>query len=87
MAESVEGICRHSAPVLFTGNCLMPPKASYADRAFITEVVSYPEMVHIGDDKDFTPVTEKALALGGYPTDMRFTDINGGEKGNDRLFA
>ncbi|MFR5337250.1 MAG: hydroxylamine reductase, partial [Blautia producta] len=29
------------APVLFTTNCLMPPKASYADRIFTTEVVSY----------------------------------------------
>ena len=68
------------APILFTTNCLMPPKASYADRVFTTEVVSYPEMVHIGKDKDFTPVIEKALKLGGYPTDMRFTGINGGEK-------
>lgn len=47
---------------------------------FTTEVVSYPEMVHIGDDKDFTPVIEKALTLGGYPTDMHFTGINGGDK-------
>ena len=68
------------APILFTTNCLMPPKASYADRVFTTEVVSYPEIVHIGEDKNFTPVIEKALALGGYPTDMRFTGINGGEK-------
>ena len=30
------------APVLFTTNCLMPPKASYADRVFTTAVVSYP---------------------------------------------
>ena len=68
------------APILFTANCLMPPKASYADRVFTTEVVSYPEIVHIGDDKDFTPVIEKALALGGYPTDMHFKGINGGQK-------
>ena len=68
------------APILFTTNCLMPPKESYADRVFTTEVVSYPEIVHIGEDKDFTPVIEKALVLGGYPTDMRFTGINGGEK-------
>ena len=68
------------APVLFTTNCLMPPKASYADRVFTTEVVSYPEMVHIGEDKDFTPVIEKALVLGGYPDEMQFTGINGGEK-------
>lgn len=67
------------APVLFTTNCLMPPKASYADRVFTTEVVSYPEMVHIGPDKDFTPVIEKALALGGYEEDREFTGINGGK--------
>ena len=66
------------APVLFTTNCLMPPKASYADRVFTTAVVSYPEMVHIGEDKDFTPVIEKALELGGYPEDRAFTGINGG---------
>ncbi len=52
------------APILFTTNCLMPVKDSYADRVFTTEMVSYPEMVHIGEDKDFTPVIEKALELG-----------------------
>ncbi len=66
------------APILFTTNCLMPPKASYADRVFTTEVVSYPEIVHIGENKDFTPVIEKALELGGYPEDKAFTGINGG---------
>lgn len=66
------------APVLFTTNCLMPPKASYADRVFTTAVVSYPEITHIGEDKDFTPVIEKALALGGYNEDKPFTGINGG---------
>ena len=67
------------APVLFTTNCLMPPKASYADRVFTTEVVSYPGVIHIGEDKDFTPVIEKALELGGYPEDQEFTGINGGK--------
>lgn len=66
------------APVLFTTNCLMPPRSSYADRVFTTSVVSYPEMVHIGKDKDFTPVIEKALALGGYAEDRAFVGINGG---------
>ena len=66
------------APVLFTTNCLMPPKASYADRVFTTAVVSYPELTHIGEDKDFTPVIEKALELGGYHEDKPFTGINGG---------
>ena len=35
-------------------------------------------MVHIGEDKDFTPVIEKALELGGFPEDRVFTGVNGG---------
>ena len=66
-------------PVLFTTNCLMPVKESYRDRVFTTEVVSYPEMVHIGEDKDFTQVINKALELGGYEEDKKLTGINGGE--------
>lgn len=66
------------APVLFTTNCLMPPKASYADRVFTTEVVAFPGIAHIDDRKDFTPVLEKALSLGGYPETMHYTGINGG---------
>ena len=66
------------APILYTTNCLMPPKESYADRVFTTEVVSYPGAVHIGADKDFAPVIEKALALGGFDRDTAFTGVNGG---------
>ena len=66
------------APILFTTNCLMPPRDSYKDRVFTTEVVSYPGLVHIGEDKDFTPVIEKALELGGYCEDTQLTGINGG---------
>ena len=66
------------APILFTTNCLMPPKDGYSDRVFTTEVVSYPEITHIGDDKDFTPIIQKALELGGYDEDKQFKGINGG---------
>lgn len=68
------------APVLFTTNCIMPVRPSYADRVFTTEVVSYPQMVHIGEDKDFTPLINKALELGGYPQDLELTGINGGKQ-------
>ena len=67
------------APILFTTNCLMPPKASYADRVFTTEVVGYPGMTHIGPDKDFTPLIAKALELGGFAEATTFPGINGGE--------
>jgi len=66
-------------PVLFTTNCLMPPKANYADRIFTTSVVAYPELVHIGDEKDFSAVIAKALELGGYKEDQHQTGINGGD--------
>ena len=66
------------APILFTTNCLMPPKDSYADRVFTTEVVGYPGIKHIG--KDFTPVIEKALELGGFDKDFAFSGTNGGNK-------
>ncbi|MDD3244231.1 MAG: hydroxylamine reductase, partial [Eubacteriales bacterium] len=64
--------------LLYTTNCLMPPRPSYADRVFTTEVVAFPGAVSIDEEKDFTPVIEKALALGGYPEDKVFTGINGG---------
>ena len=68
--------------VLFTTNCLMPPRDSYADRVFTTAVVGYPGLVHIPADengkKDFTPVINKALELGGWTEDHKMTGINGG---------
>jgi len=64
--------------LLFTTNCLMPPKESYSDRVFTTEMVSFPGCTHIGADKDFTPVIEKALELGGYAETQHLTGINGG---------
>lgn len=66
------------APILFTTNCIMPVRQSYCDRVFTTSVVSYPELVHIGDDKDFTPVIKKAIECGGYSEDKEMTGMNGG---------
>jgi hydroxylamine reductase len=43
-------------------------------------VVAFPGAVHIDDNKDFTPVIEKALALGGFAKDTEFTGINGGKE-------
>ena len=68
------------APIIYTTNCLMPVKDSYGDRVFTTELVSYPGITHIGADKDFTPVINKALELGGYSEDKEFRGINGGNE-------
>lgn len=67
-------------PVLFTTNCIMPVRPSYSDRIFTTSVVAYPGMVHIDEQKDFAPVIQKALELGGYPEDHEMSGINGGHE-------
>ena len=70
------------APVLFTTNCLMPPRPSYADRVYTTSVVGYDGLRHISADaqgrKDFSPLIRQAQALGGYQTDQSMSGVNGG---------
>ncbi len=67
------------APVLFTTNCLMPVRPSYADRVYTTSVVGFPGLKHIDDNKDFSEIIEKAKQLGGYSEDKHMTGINGGD--------
>lgn len=67
------------AAILFTTNCLMLVQDSYKDRVFTTSVVGYPNIAHIDENKDFTPVIKKALELGGYNEFKKATGINGGE--------
>jgi hydroxylamine reductase len=71
------------APVIYTTNCLMPPKESYSDRIFTTAVVGYPGITHIPEHsgiKDFSPAINKAIELGGWNEDRQFTGINGGKE-------
>jgi hydroxylamine reductase len=55
--------------ILFTTNCIQKPADSYKDKVFTTGLVGWPGLVHIGNDKDFTPVIDRALALPGFPAD------------------
>ena len=67
------------AAILFTTNCIMPPKESYKDRVFTTSLVKFPNTIHIDNNKDFTPVINKALELKGYDKDKKMTGINCGD--------
>ena len=62
-----------------TTNCLMRPRDSYKDRIFSTNVVGWEGVTFIPKDengwKDFGPVIEKALELGGYPEDQAPKEI------------
>ncbi len=52
-----------------TTNCIQKPKDSYLARIFTTGLVAWPGATHIGDDKDFSPVIEAALARPGFAED------------------
>lgn len=58
--------------ILMTTNCLQPPLESYRDRLFTTGPVGFKGVAHIEEvngRKDFTPVIERALELGGWEED------------------
>ncbi|HBI94007.1 MAG TPA: hydroxylamine reductase [Terrisporobacter glycolicus] len=65
--------------VLMTTNCLMKPRESYKDRIFTTSVVGWDGVQYIGvgkdGKKDFSPIIEKALELGGYEEDQEPHEI------------
>lgn len=56
--------------ILMTTNCLMRPRESYKDRIFTTNTVGWDGVQFIPKNpdgtKDFTPIIEKALELGGF---------------------
>jgi len=58
--------------ILMTTNCIQEPR-KYADNIFTTGLVAWPGVEHIPADasgyKDFTPVIEQALTLGGFAED------------------
>ena len=70
------------AAILFTTNCIMTPKSSYADRVYTTGIVGFPGLTYIPEahdgKKDFSAVIDKALELGGWQEDRQFNGINGG---------
>ena len=65
--------------ILMTTNCLMKPRESYKDRIFTTSVVGWDGVTYIPKQadgtKDFGPIIDKALELGGFPKDEEEHEI------------
>ncbi len=55
-------------PIIFTTNCLMPPKPSYIDRIYATGLVAFPGVKHVENGK-FDEVIKAALAAPGFTED------------------
>ncbi|AOM82536.1 hydroxylamine reductase [Salisediminibacterium beveridgei] len=68
--------------VLFTTNCIVPPKANYMDRIYTTGSTGYPGFKHIpdrgdGNQKDFSELIEHAKTFPA-PTQIEEGSIVGG---------
>lgn len=70
-----------NGPVLFTTNCIVPPKASYKDRIYTTGASGFPGCKHIpgsfGGPKDFSEIIEHAKRC-APPTEIEHGSIVGG---------
>ncbi len=55
--------------IVMTTNCIQRPKGEYQDNIFTTGLVGWPGVTHIGDNKDFSPAIDKALAMPGFGSD------------------
>ncbi|MBU0674970.1 MAG: hydroxylamine reductase [Proteobacteria bacterium] len=55
--------------IVMTTNCIQKPKEDYKDNIFTSGLVAWPGVNHIGDDKDFSPAINRALALPGFAAD------------------
>lgn len=70
-----------NGPVLFTTNCIVPPKANHMDRIYTTGASGFPGCKHIEADengkKDFSEIIEHAKKLDS-PTEIETGSIVGG---------
>lgn len=71
-----------NGPVLFTTNCIVPPKESYSDRIYTTGAAGYPGFKHIpnrknGGVKNFSEVIDHAKKLPA-PTGIEEGKLVGG---------
>lgn len=78
-----------NGPVLLTTNCLVPPRASYKDRVYVTGVVGFEGLKHIADrvdgkPKDFSAIIAHAKQCPA-PQELESGEIVGGFAHNQVL--
>lgn len=78
-----------NGPILFTTNCIVPPKDSYKDRVYTTGTSGFDGCTHIADRqngqaKDFSAIIEHAKKCAA-PTEIESGEIVGGFAHNQVL--
>ena len=66
----------YNAAILGTTNCVLLPKAEYADRLFTMDIVKIPG-AQVIEDYDFKPLIDKAIELGGLEAEETTTITTG----------
>ena len=64
--------------ILMTTNCIQKPRDGYKGRIFTTGLVAWPDVSHIGPEKDFSAVIDAALAADGFAEDAEEKTITVG---------
>ncbi|MBU0969553.1 MAG: hydroxylamine reductase [Proteobacteria bacterium] len=77
-----EDMAKFNGPVLFTSNCLVPPREEYKGKLFTTGAVGFDGLVHIpdrleGGKKDFSALIEMAKTC-DPPQELEKGEIVGG---------
>ncbi|PKM58475.1 MAG: hydroxylamine reductase [Firmicutes bacterium HGW-Firmicutes-3] len=76
-----EEFASFNGPILFTTNCIVPPKGETIKRIFTTGAAGFPGSTHIQEDengqKDFSQIIEMAKTLPS-PTEIETGEIVGG---------
>jgi hydroxylamine reductase len=77
-----EDMLKFNGPVLFTSNCLVPPKPEYKDKLFTTGAVGFEGIPHIpdreeGGKKDFSSIIDMAKTC-APPRELETGHITGG---------
>lgn len=79
---------KFNGPVLFTTNCIVPPKTDYIDRIYTTGAAGFPGCKHIKADenghKDFTEIIEHAKKCNA-PVQIEEGELVGGFAHNQVL--
>lgn len=79
---------KFNGPVLFTTNCIVPPKTDYIDRIYTTGAAGFPGCKHIEADenghKDFTEIIEHAKKCNS-PVQIEEGELVGGFAHNQVL--
>ena len=60
-------------PIVMTTNCIQKPQDSYKDRILTCGVVGFPEVKHLGEERDFSEPIRIAQEMDGFTEDVPST--------------